>query len=143
MTADYSYCRQGRARRTAVIIAAVYGVCIAAIVFLDAAWWSMAMIALTTIPALLDLWFNPQSGLEISQTQLTWFTGRRRGTLSLDEIDRMRFDTRWDWSVRVTAILTNKKRIRLPYETLPPHRQLEAEFQRRNIQVVRHHFVVI
>ncbi|MFT4962106.1 MAG: hypothetical protein ACI92Z_003202, partial [Paracoccaceae bacterium] len=110
---------------------------------LAAAWWLMAIFMLLTIPAVLDLWRNPKSGLELTQTKLIWFTGRRQGSLNFSEIDRMRFDTRWDFSVRVTAILNTKKRLRLAYESLPPHHQFEAELQARGVTVVRHHFVVI
>jgi hypothetical protein len=140
---SFSFSRQGRSRRTFVIVIAIYAICIAAIVVLDAAWWLMSLISLLTIPALMDLWFDTKSGLELTQTELKWFSGRRQGSLKLSEIDTMRFDTRWDLSVRVTALLAGKSKVRLPYETLPPHRQLETEFQARNVKVTRHHFVVI
>lgn len=143
MAESYSFSRQGRTRRTAMIVIAIYVFCIAAIVLLDAAWWLMSLISLLTIPALSDLWFNPRSGLELTQTELHWFTGRRQGSLNFSEIDTMRFDTRWDLSVRVTVILTDKKKVRLPYETLPPHRKFEAELLLRDLKVTRHHFVVI
>jgi hypothetical protein len=143
MEAHYSFARQGRSRRTAMIVVAVNAACVAMIVLLEAAWWLMALVSLLTIPAVLDLWFNPRSGLELNQTQLTWFTGRRKGQVHLSEIDVMRFDTRWDLSVRVTAKLRDKTKVRLPYEALPPHRLFETELQRRDITVERHHFVVI
>ncbi len=143
MAINYSFSRQGRTRRTAVVVIAVYASCIAAIALLDAAWWLMSIISLLTIPALMDLWFNPKSGLELTQTELNWFTGRRKGSLKFAEIDTMRFDTRWDLSVRVTAILSDKKRVRLPYESLPPHRRFELELQAKDVRVNRHHFVVI
>ena len=143
MSVPYSFSRQGRSFRTALILSAIYIVCIAAIILIDAAWWLMLLFSLLTIPALWDLWGNPKSGLVLTQTELSWFTGRRQGSLNFSEIDRMRFDTRWDFSVRVTAILNTQKRVRLPYETLPPHHQFEAELQERDITVIRHHFVVI
>ena len=60
----------------------------------------------------------------------------------LSEIDHIRLDTRWDFSVRATVLLTNGKRLRLPYEALPPHRSFEAALQARGIRVERHHFNV-
>lgn len=143
MRAPYSFSRQGRTWKTALIVAAIYGACISAIVLIDAAWWLMSVFSLMTIPALLDLWFNPKSGLDLTQTALNWSTGRRQGTLNFSEINSMRFDTRLDFSVRVTAILHNKKQVRLPYESLPPHGIFETELQARDVKVGRHHFVVI
>ncbi|MFT4961829.1 MAG: hypothetical protein ACI92Z_002923, partial [Paracoccaceae bacterium] len=43
MDDHYSFARQGRSRRTALILLAIYGACIAAIVLLAAAWWLMAI----------------------------------------------------------------------------------------------------
>jgi len=106
-------------------------------------WWLMATLALLTLPALWDLWRDPSTGLRLDDTRLEWHSGRRSGTLDLSEIDHMRFDTRWDFSVRVTAMLDNNKRVRLPYEALPPHRALEAAFSARGLRVERHHFSIM
>ena len=143
MIGDFRFSRQGRTQRTVGILPLIYGSLISAVALLDAAWWLMAGLFFLTIPAILDLWRNPESGLSLTPTTLDWFTGRHKGTLEFHEIDHMRFDTRWDFSVRVTAMLPNKKRVRLPYQCLPPHRQFEAELQGRGINVKRHHFVVI
>jgi hypothetical protein len=80
--------------------------------------------------------------VRLSKDHLEWYTGTRKGALELAEIDYMRFDTRFDFSVRVTAILTNGKRIRLPDEAMPAHKTFEAELTARGIRVDRHHFVV-
>ena len=58
------------------------------------------------------------------------------------DIDRFRFDTRWDFSVRVSIVLHSGKRIRLPDESLPPHRDLETLLNQAGIRVERHHFTV-
>ena len=138
---DFRFQRHGRNPRTVAILGAVYLVLIAAILLIDAAWWLMAALALTTLPALWDIYRNPAAGLDLTAGQLRWYTGRREGRLLLYEVDHMRFDTRWDFSVRVTAVLKAKdKRIRLPYECLPPHRAFEAALNAHGMAVQRHHF---
>lgn len=134
------FTRQGRTPQSVAILVAIYFVLVAAIILIDASRWLMAGLALLTLPALWDLWRNPSAGLRLGADRLDWHTGQRRGTLDLQEIDHMRFDTRLDFSVRVTAVLKDRKRIRLPYEALPPHRALEAGFEARAIPVKRHHF---
>lgn len=143
MKDTFVFSRQGRNNKTFVILGTIYSACIGAFVLLDATWWLMSGLSLLTIPALLDLWRNPVCGVRLSNTRLDWFSGQRKGTLALTEIVGMRFDTRLDFSVRVTAILMDKKRVRLPDETLPPHRQFETELQARGLTIERHHFRIL
>jgi len=136
------FARQGRSPRVAVLLMGIYAVLVAAIVLIEAAWWLMAALAVPTLPALWGLFANPSAGMRLSADQLAWHSGQRHGDLRLNEIDHMRFDTRWDFSVRVTVILKTGKRLRLPDESLPPHRPLEAAFAAQGVRVVRHHFRV-
>jgi len=138
----FSFTRQGRAPRTVAILIGVYTLLLAAVLLVEAAWWLMAILALPTLPALWDLYADPSAGVRLGDRRLDWHSGRRTGTLDLSEIDVMRFDTRWDFSVRVTAMLKDGKRVRLPYDTLPPHREFEAALTARDVKVVRHHFVI-
>ncbi|MDU9002606.1 hypothetical protein [Sedimentitalea todarodis] len=125
-----------------LILAAIYGVLIALVVKVDAAWWLMALLALPTLPALFDILKDTSAGLRLSQDRLEWYTGKRQGALELSEIEHMQFDTRWDFSVRVTAFLIGNKKVRLPYEAIPPHRTFEVALQDRGLTVKRNHFTV-
>ena len=142
MEHDYTFVRHGRSRRTFAVLVAIYAICAAAIVWIDAAWWIATILTLPTIPAILDLWVNPKFGVHLTPTRLDWHTGARQGSIALDEIDHIRFDTRWDFSVRVTVILNDAKRVRLPYQSLPPHTRFESELQARGVPVKRFHFVI-
>ncbi|MBY6141710.1 hypothetical protein KUV26_19890 [Leisingera daeponensis] len=137
---DYSFSRRGRS--TAAVLAT--GGWLAAVLVLwlalDAAVWLVVILALPVLPAVADLIRNPLSGLKISQDKVEWFTGKLTGKAALDEIERVRFDTRWDFSVRATLILRNGKRIRLPQEATPLYAEADAEFQKRSIRTERHHF---
>ena len=137
----FCFTRQGRDQRTVAILIVVYSVLLAAVLLVDAAWWLMAALALPTLPALWDLYTDPSAGVQLDQTRLDWHTGRYNGTLLLTEIDHIRFDTRWVFSVRVTAMLGDNKRVRLPYDALPPHHAFESALSAQGVRVVRHHFV--
>lgn len=141
MPGDYAFVRRGRSRRVMIVLAAIYLALLAALLFLDAAPWLLTLLALPTLPALFELYSNPSAGIRLGDTELDWHSGRRSGSLALAEIDHMRFDTRWDFSVRVSAILTDKKRIHLPFEAIPPHREFEAAFESRGVPVKRNHFL--
>lgn len=140
--AIYEHVNYGRNRRTLVTVICIYFVLLAAIITVDAAWWLMVIIALFTMPALWDLYSNRSAGVSVSDTTLKWFSGNRSAELDLGEIDHMRFDTRLDFSVRVSAVLEAKRRVRLPYDALPPHREFEEAFKSRGLRTERHHFTL-
>lgn len=137
---DYSFSRRGRS--PAAMLAA--GGWVAGLLLLwfalDAAPWLVILLALPVLPALLDLIRNPLAGLRISGSRIEWFSGGMTGSADLAEIGRVRFDTRWDFSVRATLVLRTGKRIRLPQEATPPHAEADAAFQARGIRTERHHF---
>lgn len=144
MDADtFSFRREGRNRATLWAFAGTWFAMVAAIVLVDAAPWLMAMIGAFTLPALWDLYRNPASGLDFTPDALTWFTGRKDASVSWTEIDRVRLDTRLDFSVRASAILQSGRKIRLPYECTPPHEMFEAALNARGIRTERHHFSLI
>lgn len=138
----FTYTRQNRNPKTVTILICIYGALLALIILFDAAWWLMALLALTTLPAVWDVLQDTSAGMELDADTLRWHSGRRQGELRLSDVKRFRFDTRWDFSVRVSAILTTDKRLRLPDESLPPHRELESMLQQAGLTVERHHFRV-
>ncbi|MFV0513942.1 MAG: hypothetical protein ACK5MY_09980 [Jhaorihella sp.] len=139
---DFVFVRKGRSPGGATLVAAYYGAIAAATGWLDAAWWLMAPLALAGLPALWQFCANPSAGLRLSHDTLHWHSGRRHGNLALGDIARMRFDTRWDLSVRVTATLYDGRNMRLPDESLPAHRTFESALSTRGVAVERHHFRV-
>ncbi|MFC3615563.1 hypothetical protein ACFORG_17540 [Lutimaribacter marinistellae] len=136
------YTRRNRSpRNVAVVILWLAGLGALGL-FFGAAWWLLGLLAVPVLPLVWDIWADTAAGLELDDAGLHWFSGRRQGTVGLSEIQRLRFDTRWDFSVRVTLILTGDKRVRLPQEATPPHRAFEAALQARGLDVERHHFTV-
>lgn len=140
--ADFEFTRHGRSKRTALALLAVWGLILLALLVFQASLVLVSIIALFTIPAALDFALNPSAGLVLTQDGIRWYSGRRSAELGFDKIEYFRFDTRLDFSVRVSAVLRNPagKRIRLPYEALPPHRAFEEALHARGQIVKRHHF---
>lgn len=137
---DYSFSRRGRSKTAMLATGGWLAALLVLWLVLDAALWLVALLALPALPALLDLIRNPLAGLRISRNRVEWFSGGLTGEADLSEIDRVRFDTRWDFSVRATLILNCGKRIRLPQEATPPHAEADAAFQQRGLRTERHLF---
>ncbi len=129
-----------RNRRTALAMLAVWIALGAAWLWLDAALWLIAFVAAFTLPALYDLARNPSSGLRLGDGRLEWHSGRRQAALEVSEIDHVRLDTRLDFTVRATAVLTTDRKVRLPFESTPPHRDFEAALENHGVATRRTHF---
>ncbi len=145
MTANmqpFEFTRHNRSQRTVVILICVYAVLIGLVILFSAAWWLMGLLSLVTLPAVWDVVQNSGAGVRLDDKTISWHTGNRKGEISLSQVDRFRFDTRWDFSVRVSAVLESGKRVRLPDESLPPHRGFEEVLQAAGFAVERHHFRV-
>ncbi len=138
----FAFSRQNRTQRAVLTLICVYALLIGLVILLNAAWWLMALLALPTLPALADVLKDTSAGMELTDKALRWHTGKRQGEIELSDIDRFRFDTRWDFSVRVSAVLKSDKRLRLPDESLPPHKQFEEILNQAGFAVERHHFRV-
>ena len=143
MTAPFVFDQQARSRKTLLIVVSIWVALVVAWIWLDAALWIVAFLAAFTLPAVSDLIRNPLSGLTLNNQTLSWFSGRRNGTLELSEIDHIRLDTRLDFSVRVTAVLTTGRKIRLPFESTPPHQAFQNALEARGVKTQRHHFQLL
>ena len=138
---EFTFSRNNRAPRTVGVLICVYAALLALVMLFEAAWWLVALLALPTLPALWDVAQNTSAGLSLDESKLKWFTGTREAEIDCADIDYIRFDTRWDFSVRVSLVLNSGKRIRLPDESTPHHREFEQVLQQAGFRVERHHFV--
>lgn len=141
MTAGiFQWQRAARNWPTLITVAAIWIVLAFAAFVLDAVWWVIAIVALFTLPALYDLGRNPVAGVRLDAYTLSWFSGKARAEVALAEIDHIRLDTRLDFSVRASVVLTSGRKVRLPFEATPPHQMLEDALSARGVAVQRHHF---
>ena len=139
----YRFETTGRNRRTFVALGGVWALILLAIVLLDASLVVMALIALCTAPALYDLISGRSSGLALGPEGLSWFAGRRTGQIAWGKMDHIRLDTRLDFSVRASAVLTSGRKVRVPLEATPPADLFEQVLKERGITVKRHHFSLV
>ena len=135
--------QQGRSRALAVALALWVCALLCGGVFLQITAWLLIVLALPLLPGLWELWRNPSSGLTLSDSQMSWFTGARTTELALSEIARLRLDRRWDFSFRATLILHTGAKIRLPQSVLPPVTLLEEHLNSAGIASQRHHFTIL
>lgn len=105
--------------------------------------WVLAVLALVAVPALIDVLRNPSADFCLGDDDMSWRSSRQSAKLPLSRIARVRFDTRWDFSVRVTLILIDESKLRIPQDAMPPHQALETALRARGISTERHHFRVI
>lgn len=139
----FSYRRIGRSWATLFAVLGVWMLLAAAVLFIDASPWLMGALALFTLPAFWDLYRNPQSGLAFTPEALTWYTGDRDAQVAWQEIEKVRLDTRLDFSVRASVVLHSGRKIRVPYESTPPHNMLEAALNKNGVRTERHHFSLL
>ncbi|WP_246455502.1 hypothetical protein [Sulfitobacter aestuariivivens] len=137
---DFTYQRSGRSWAGLIVIGVVWCVLLVLYGWFDAAWWIVLALAAFTIPAVLDLLHDTQSGLRLSDDTLSWFTGKRDADVALSQIHHVRLDTRLDFSVRASLVLKSGRKLRLPFEATPPHEAFEKALQARGMKVERHHF---
>lgn len=137
------HCAQGRSWRTALVLALVWAGLIGMITLLDAAPWIVLGLALFTLPALWDFVSDRRSGLRLDAQALTWWSGARRGHVPLAQIRAVRFDRRLDLSMRVSLVLQDAGRIRLPQEALPEIERLEAALRASGVATERHPFSLL
>jgi hypothetical protein len=141
--AHFSFRAQGRSRKAVITLVLVWLGLVWLYLRFDAAPFLLGVVTLFTLPTLWDIIANPGAGTDIGSGDITWFSGQREVRLSLAEIAHVRLDTRLDFAVRATFVLTSGKRLRAPFEAMPPSQRLEEELTARSIRVERHHFSLL
>lgn len=136
----YRYHAAARSPRTLIALGAWWAGLIGCYLFLDASMWILMPLALVTLPALYEIGKGAVATLEIDNSEFRWTSGSRGVRLPRAEVARVRLDTRLDFSLRMSLVLHNGKKVRLPYECVPPRKSLEAELTARQIEIERHHF---
>ncbi|MCX7559378.1 hypothetical protein OS190_07325 [Sulfitobacter sp. F26204] len=140
MNPDFTFAHSGRNRRTAMVVAAIWFAVLAAGLFWEMSALMMAFLLAFTLPALWDLMRDPASGLTLTNNTLHWYSGKRQVSVALEEVAMIRLDTRLDLSVKVTLILNTGTKLRLPFESTPPHQPFEEALIQRGLKTERHHF---
>ena len=140
MSTSYAFDRRGRTPRTGLALALAWaGLAVLALHF-DAAPWLIALLAVPTLPAAMDLLRDPVWSLRLTDRALIWQMPGHETSIPLDQIETVRLDTAWDFSVRATVQLRDGPPQRLPPACMPPHRDFEAALLAAGLRTERHHF---
>ena len=143
MSALYRFENNGRSRRAAVALGLIWGALLFGLWGIELSPWIAGAVFVFTLPALWEFVTNTHSTLSLSESDLEWQSARSADKVPLAQIARARFDTRLDLSVRITLILTDMRKIRLPHACVPPHQRFEDELKDRGVATERHHFSLI
>lgn len=93
----------------------------------------VAALALVIAPAVWDIARDSRATFEIADGAIAWQSGRRGGRADLARLDEAKLATTLDFSQRLTLLMKDGTRVRVPPECLPGGRVLDAEFTRRGI----------
>jgi hypothetical protein len=133
MAEPFRFERSAREPRALVLIALSLAAIVALVFLVEAAWWIAAILALLTLPAVVEALRDTRATLSLNDRALSWSSGRRAGSVPLDRIAEARLATTLDFSQRASLSIDTGERLRIPPECLPPGRALDAALTARGI----------
>lgn len=139
----YSFRRKGRSWSTLTALVLAWLALIVIATAFDAALVLVVVLFLLTLPAVWDLYSGRDAGADLTQTELSWFSGPHAITVPLTEIDHVRLVTRLDLTVRAAVVLPGGRKLRVPAEATPPHEPLKEALDAVGIRSERHHFTFL
>jgi hypothetical protein len=104
-----------------------------ALILYGAAWWITGALALLTLPAIVEALRDASATLTLDDEALSWSSGRRARRVPLARIAEVRLATTLDFSQRAIVRADTGERLRIPPESLPPGRALDAALAARGI----------
>ncbi|QUJ75091.1 hypothetical protein KDD17_08555 [Sulfitobacter albidus] len=143
MSLPYSYTATPRSRTAALVVAAIWTVLALAWWVLDASPLIVAVLAAFTLPALYEIVAQPQASFTLDATHIRWHTPHAEAEIALSGVNHIRLDTRLDMSVRVSVVLSNGRKLRVPVPATPPHTEVDTAARAAGLTVKRHHFSLI
>ena len=140
LTQDYKYTRRGRCLGTAAWVIGAATFLIGLRIGVDASPIILTPLALTLLPAIWDLVFDPKATLSVNEGSVTWSTGKHEKSVPHASVFLVKLNTLWDFSTRTTFVLRDGSQIRVPPQCQPPAAELEAALLEHGLKVERHHF---
>lgn len=137
----YRFEREARRPKTIATVAGIWMIVIALWIWLDLAMFICIGILAFTIPALLEIWRNTVASIEVWPNRIVWTSSLTRGDRS--DIDHVRFNRRFDGSMKITLVHVGGKPTRLPPDVNPPTQDIETALKTAGIAVQRHPFSLL
>ena len=92
------------------------------------------------LPLAYDVGRNKKSGIKITNTEITWFSGKFKGQIFLSDIVYVEFKKRLDLSYKIRLVDRNNNKILLPMEALPKINILKETLKLYRIRIVDKNF---
>jgi aminopeptidase N len=140
---DFTFQRAARGPRAVGFVVLWWLIIFALYAFLNGSWVILAILALCSVPALLDIYRGTSTALQITAKNIQWRSGKRAGSLARGQLRSVRLDTRLDLSLRMTLLTYQGEKLRLPYECIPKASDIEAVLKAQDIPYERHHFTLM
>ena len=138
--APYHHQHHGRSPTNFVALAGAWAVLAGLWVGVGAAPWVVSLLGMATLPLVWDIARNPQQWLRLDDRGLAWQGLGGQQHIALAEIDHVRLDRRFDFSMRITIVPKAGPRLRLPPGLAPPADALQSVLQAHGISCQRHPF---
>ncbi|MBO6897779.1 MAG: hypothetical protein JJ868_10455 [Shimia sp.] len=100
-------------------------------------WGIVAMLSFFALPTLVDVAFNPMATFELDDNGIRWKNATQEAELSFTQIKSVHVATRLGVAFRITLIMYDEAKVRIPQDVLPPRADLEAALDRHDIPVKR------
>jgi len=139
----WRYEASARGPRAFIVLGLWWGVLLLGLFAINLSPWIAGALAALSLPALWELIRGAKAWIEVTPGGIGWGSGRREGFVARDEIDRLRFDTRLDFSVRLTIRTVGMQKVRLPYECLPRAARLKTALDDHGYPHEHHHFALL
>lgn len=135
---------ESKARRP-VAIAAIGTALVLSLVLLfvlDALWWLAILPALAALPATYEAWKGNTSELTIKDGQIAWQSSRGGAQkILLSAVEQADIRLRMDFSRKVTLILRDSQRIRIPPDCVPPGDEIQTALDALGVKVRLRKFI--
>lgn len=100
-------------------------------------WGIVAVLSFFVIPTLVDVAFNPVATFELDDNGIRWKNATQEAELGFHQIKSVHVATRLGVAFRITLVMYDEAKVRIPQDVLPPRAKFEAALEHHDIPVKR------
>ncbi|MFY0660217.1 MAG: hypothetical protein JXR15_06970 [Shimia sp.] len=100
-------------------------------------WAIVVVLSLIAVPAFVDVIFNPIASFALDENGIRWKNVTQEAELGFHQIKSAHIATRLGVAFRITLIMFDDAKVRIPQDVLPPRTDLEAALSRHDIPIKR------
>ncbi len=100
-------------------------------------WGIVVALSFFLIPTLVDVVFNPVATFELDRKGIRWKNATQEAELGFNQIKSVHIATRLNVAFRITLIMHDDAKVRIPQDVLPPRTDLAAALACHDIPIQR------